>query len=127
MNLHFGRQFPNGGKYAKVGYDHRIHAASPKELDIFPQSIVLRRMGHGINGYVNFYVSGMGIGHSLDQFLICKIIRGGSHTEMVARQIYGVGTVQDRRLHLFKIARRAKKLCHNCLLCAHNLSFYILT
>ena len=46
--------------------------------------------GHGVDGAVDPYIVRMGIGHRCLQLVRVKVSGEGPHTEVGARQIYGV-------------------------------------
>ena len=110
MDLHFGKDLSHGRKDTEVGNDDRV---DPKRRDR-SQEVAKRgifvSVRHRVKRQIKLYPVRVRIGNGIGKLFIAEIICRRAHAKAKPCQIYGIGSVENRRAHFFKIARRRQKL-----------------
>ena len=81
--------------------DLNVHQMRRQADDLIPP-------GHGVDGAVDPYIVRMGIGYRRLQLVRVKVSGEGPHTEVGARQIYGVRAVEHGHFQPFHISCRSQ-------------------
>ena len=109
MEFHIGEQFATERKHAEIRHDERVGCQFAEATQISGERGILRIARCGVDRHVDPHLPFVRVADGVGEFPVVKIIRGGPHTEGLAREIDRVRTVADRRLHLFKIPCRRKQ------------------
>ena len=110
MALAVGGIFPRQRKGTQVRHNHRVHTGVIQPFQMRRQADNLIPPGHGVDGAVDPYIVRMGIGHCRLQLVRVKVSGEGPHTEVGARQIYGVRAVEHGHFQPFHISCRSQQL-----------------
>ena len=93
---------------ALSGREHRVHTGVIQPFQMRRQADDLIPPGHGVDGAVDPYIVRMGIGYRRLQLVRVKVSGEGPHTEVGARQIYGVRAVEHGHFQPFHISCRSQ-------------------
>ena len=117
MDLHVGEHLLHRGHNAQVGHDDGVDLTAPEVVEELIEVGVFVGAGHGVEGQVDLFPHAVGEVYGLVELGDGEVTRLGAHTELLTRQVDGVGTVHQRGAELFGVACGGKKLGHMIFSC----------
>ena len=117
VDLHVGEHLLHRGHDTQVGHDEGIQLTASEVVEEFVEVGVFVGAGHGVEGQVDLFPHAVGKLYRLVELGDGEVARLGAHTELLTRQVDGIGTVGKGGAELFGVACGGKKLGHIVFSC----------
>ena len=106
MDLHIGEHLLHRGHDTQIGYDEGVQLTAAEVVQELVEVGVFVGARHGVEGQVDLLAHTVGQIHRLIELGDGEVARLGAHTELLTRQVDGVGTVGKGGAELFGITGR---------------------